>query len=118
MAEYRIIARFTSTDPRDAGASNDRVLGRSDDGEGLRVLARRLTIAAKAARAAFHAGPSDRSFEDRHASMEPYEKKVSEWFDVSLKGDAVSFHVQETREIPVVDLSRLDRTFGDEEGIV
>lgn len=107
MTEYRIIARFTSTDPRDAGAFHERTLGRSEDGRRLKLLAERLTAHSAAARLAFHRGPANRPFEHRHASMEPYEALVKEWFDVSLKGDALTFHVAEMPDIPVVDLSKL-----------
>jgi hypothetical protein len=107
MTDHDMIVRYSSRDPRDNGAFDEKVLGRSQDGVALRMLAQDLTEHASNARAAFFAGPSDRSFEDRHASMEPYERLIAEWFDVSLKGDDVSFHVREVREHPEIDAERL-----------
>ena len=107
MPQFVIVVRTTSTEQRDGGASWDRDLACSPDGAGLRHLASVLTAAARSAREAFHAGPADRTLEERHASMAPYEEIVSRWFDVGLKGDLVSFHVKDTPDLPFVDPHRL-----------
>lgn len=107
MPDFHLVERRTSTDSRDGGASWDRVLGVSDDGEGLKTLAVRLSAYAWKGREDFHAGPADRSFEDRCAARDAQEARIREWFDVSLAGDEVSFHVVQVAEHPRIDLSRL-----------
>lgn len=108
MARYDLIARFTSTDPRDGGSFTDRVIGRNEDGILLATLAARLTQTAKDGRDAYHAGPAGRSFEDRQAARLAHQKRMLPWADVSLAGDDVSFHVAAVPDVPVIDLAGFD----------
>lgn len=104
MGDFRLIERRASSDPRDVGSWQEKVLGHHPDGERLRQVAEAMTGIARDARAAFMAEPRDRSFEDRHASVDAYEARIAKFFPVSLRGDIVSFHVEEQPEPPLVDL--------------
>lgn len=111
MGDFRLTERRTSSDPRDVGSWQEKVLGRHPDGERLRRVAEAMTGIARNAREAFMAGPCDRSFEDRHASVDAYEARIAKFFPVSLRGDIVSFHVEEQPEQPLVDLDAVYAEF-------
>ncbi len=106
--DFHLIVRHSSTDPRDAGAGTERILGRNPDGEDLRRVAKALTAVAAAGYDAFHEGPYNRDQEERQAARQKFEDEICRWFPVKLNGDEVTFHVVEVPTVPLIDLSKFD----------